>query len=48
MNNVGFKALAARKGVGHSLSTPVEWGGSVDVFGCKIKDGDLIQSEKRS
>ena len=46
MNNVGFKALASRMCVGHAFSTPVEWGGSVEVFGCKIKHGDLIHADK--
>lgn len=46
MNNVGFKALASRMCVGHAFSTPVEWGGGIEVFGCKIKHGDLIHADK--
>ena len=46
MNNAGFKALARRFCVGHAHSTPVRWGCEVEVFGCKVKPGQLIHADK--
>lgn len=46
MKNAGFKALASRFCVGHAYSTPVEWNCEVEVFGCKIKPGDLVHADK--
>lgn len=46
MNNAGFKALARRYCVGHAYSTPVSWGGEVQVFGNTIRPGDLIHADK--
>lgn len=46
MNNAGFKALARRFCVGHAHSTPVKWGCEVEVFGCKVKPGQLIHADK--
>lgn len=46
MMNAGFKALARRLAVGHAFSTPVEWGCEVEVFGRKIKPGQLIHADK--
>ena len=46
MKNAGFKAIANRLCVGHAYSTPVTWGDDVNVFGCKIKNGDLIHADK--
>lgn len=46
MNNAGFKALARRLCVGHAHSTPVKWNCSVEVFGRKIKPGQLIHADK--
>jgi regulator of RNase E activity RraA len=46
MHNAGFKALASRLCVGHAYSTPVSWGEEVEVFGCKVKTGDLIHADK--
>lgn len=46
MNNAGFKALARRTCVGHAFSTPVRWGIDVEVFGCRVKPGQLIHADK--
>jgi 4-hydroxy-4-methyl-2-oxoglutarate aldolase len=46
MSNAGFKALARRMCVGHAYSTPVRWGVEVEVFGCKVKPGQLIHADK--
>lgn len=46
MNNAGFKALARRLSVGHAYSSPVEWNCDVEVFGRKIKPGQLIHADK--
>ncbi len=46
MNNAGFKALARRLCVSHAFSTPVEWGCEVEVFGRKVKPGQLIHADK--
>lgn len=46
MNNAGFKALARRFCVGHAHSTPVRWGCEVEVFGCKVRPGQLIHADK--
>jgi len=46
MNNAGFKALARRLSVGHAYSTPVRWNCEVEVFGRKIKPGQLIHADK--
>jgi len=46
MNNAGFKALARRLSVGHAYSTPVRWNCEVEVFGDKIKPGQLIHADK--
>ncbi len=46
MNNAGFKALARRLSVGHAHSTPVKWNCEVEVFGTKIKPGQLIHADK--
>jgi 4-hydroxy-4-methyl-2-oxoglutarate aldolase len=46
MANAGFKAIARRMCVGHAYSTPVRWGCEVEVFGCKVKPGQLIHADK--
>ena len=46
MCNAGFKALARRLCVGHAHSTPVHWGGAVEVFGRPIEPGQLIHADK--
>ncbi len=42
----GFKALARRLCVGHAYSTPVRWGCEVEVFGQRIRPGQLIHADK--
>jgi len=46
MTNAGFKAIARRLCVGHAYSTPVKWGMDVEVFGTKVKPGQLIHADK--
>lgn len=46
MTNAGFKALAERLCVSHCYSTPIEYGIETEVFGCKIKPGQLIHADK--
>ncbi len=46
MSYAGFKSLARRLCVGHAHSTPVRWGGEVEVFGTRITPGQLIHADK--
>lgn len=46
MADAGFKAIARTTCVGHAYSTPVRWGVEVDVFGCKVRPGQLIHADK--
>jgi len=46
MNNAGFKALARRLCVGHAYSHPVRWNCEVEIFGRKVRPGDLIHGDK--
>lgn len=46
MTYAGFKALARRLCVGHAYSWPARWGGEVEVFGRKVKPGQLIHADK--
>jgi regulator of RNase E activity RraA len=46
MNNAGFKALARRLCVGHAYSHPARWNCEVEVFGRKVRPGDLIHADK--
>ena len=46
MYNAGFKALARRLSVGHAYSVPVKWNCEVEVFGRRIKPGQLIHADK--
>ena len=46
MQSVGLKALARRLCVGHAFSTPVRWGGEVEVFGRTIQPGQLLHADK--
>jgi regulator of RNase E activity RraA len=45
MTNAGFHALARTLFVGHAYSCPVEWGVEVEVFGRKVKPGQLIHAD---
>jgi regulator of RNase E activity RraA len=46
MYYAGFKALAKRMCVGHAHSWPVRWGCEVNVFGRRVKPGQLIHADK--
>lgn len=46
MNNAGFKALARGLCVGHAFNYPVRWNCEVEVFGRKVKPGQLIHADK--
>jgi 4-hydroxy-4-methyl-2-oxoglutarate aldolase len=46
MTNAGFKAIARRLCVGHAWVWPVRWGVDVEVFGRKIRPGQLIHADK--
>jgi regulator of RNase E activity RraA len=46
MTNAGFKALARRLCVGHAHSWPVQWDVEVEVFGRKVRPGELIHADK--
>lgn len=46
MTDAGFKALARRLCVGHAFVHPVRWGCEVEVFGTKVRPGDLIHADK--
>jgi regulator of RNase E activity RraA len=46
MTGVGFKAIARRMCVGHAAAYPVEWNCTVEVFGTKVRPGQLIHADK--
>ncbi len=46
MKNAGFKALARRLAVSHAHCWPISWGEEVEVFGVKVKPGQLIHADK--
>jgi regulator of RNase E activity RraA len=46
MTNAGFKALARRMCVGHAHVHVICWGCEVEVFGRKIRSGQLIHADK--
>jgi 4-hydroxy-4-methyl-2-oxoglutarate aldolase len=46
MTNAGFKALARRLCVGHAFCHPVRWNCEVEVFGRKVRPGDLIHADQ--
>lgn len=46
MTNAGFKAIARRLCVGHAHVCPVRWSCEVEVFGQRIKPGQLIHADK--
>jgi regulator of RNase E activity RraA len=46
MKAAGFKALARRLAVSHAHCWPLSWGGEVEVFGTKVKHGQLIHADK--
>ncbi len=46
MKNAGFKALARRLAVSHAHTWPLRWGCDVEVFGTKVRPGQLIHADK--
>ena len=46
MRSAGFKAIARRLCVGHAYAAPISWGEPVEVFGTRVKTGDLIHTDK--
>ncbi len=46
MTNAGFKAIARRLCVGHAHAFPVAWNCDVEVFGTKVRPGQLIHADK--
>lgn len=46
MTNAGFKSLARRLCVGHAFTMPVRWNCEVEVFGTRVRPGDLIHADK--
>jgi regulator of RNase E activity RraA len=45
MKNAGFKALARRLAVSHAHTWPLRWGIEVDVFGTRVKPGQLLHAD---
>ena len=46
MRGVGFKALARRLCVGHAYSHPIKWNCEVEVFGRRVRPGQLIHADQ--
>lgn len=46
MTHAGFKAIARRLCVGHAYSCPVQWNCEVEVFGRKVRPGQLVHADK--
>jgi 4-hydroxy-4-methyl-2-oxoglutarate aldolase len=46
MKNAGFKPIARRLAVSHAHCWPLSWGGEVEVFGTKVRPGQLIHADK--
>jgi 4-hydroxy-4-methyl-2-oxoglutarate aldolase len=46
MANAGFKAIARRMSVGHAYCCPMRWNCEVEVFGRKVRPGQLIHADK--
>jgi regulator of RNase E activity RraA len=46
MKNAGFKALARRLAVSHAHTWPIRWGCPVEVFGTRVRPGQLIHADK--
>jgi 4-hydroxy-4-methyl-2-oxoglutarate aldolase len=46
MTNAGFKGIARCLSVGHAHVTPVRWNCEVEVFGCKVRPGQLMHADK--
>jgi regulator of RNase E activity RraA len=46
MKSVGFKAIAKRLAVSHAHCWPLQWGVDVEVFGTKVRPGQLVHADK--
>ena len=46
VNATGFKFIAARLCVGHAYGYPVRWNCETEIFGAKVRPGDLIHADK--
>lgn len=46
MTNAGFKALARRLCVGHAHVHAIRWNCEIEIFGQKVRPGDLIHADK--
>jgi regulator of RNase E activity RraA len=46
IRTAGFKVIARRMCVGHACSFPLKWNCEVEVFGTKVKPGQLIHADK--
>lgn len=46
MKSAGFKALARRLAVSHAYCWPLRWGVEVEVFGTRVRPGDLLHADK--
>jgi regulator of RNase E activity RraA len=45
MKHAGFKAIARRLAVSHAHCWPLQWGVEVEVFGTKVRPGDLLHAD---
>lgn len=46
IRHTGFKTLARRMSVGHGCAIPIRWDCEAEVFGQKIKPGQLVHADK--
>jgi regulator of RNase E activity RraA len=46
MRNAGFKVLARRLAVSHAHTWPLRWGVEVEVFGTRVKPGQLVHADQ--
>lgn len=46
MKAVGFKSMASRLSVSHAHTWPIRWDCEIEVFGTRIKPGQLIHADK--
>jgi 4-hydroxy-4-methyl-2-oxoglutarate aldolase len=46
MKSAGFKAIARRLAVSHAHCWPLRWGVEIEVFGTRVKPGQLIHADK--
>jgi regulator of RNase E activity RraA len=45
MKNAGLKAIARRLAVSHAHTWPLRWGVEVEVFGTRVRPGDLVHAD---